>query len=224
MNRTALAKRAIPDYTRGEEIFNMTSHIAGGVFAIAALILCVFISSMHSNSWGVLAGAIYGSTMIILYSISSIYHGLGNKGTSKKVLQVIDHCAIFLLIAGTYTPLLLCGLRPVHPVFGWIMLGMVWASAILGITLNAIDLKRYTVFSMIYYLGSGLFIIFAIEPMLAVVPVNAFVLLFAGGLSYIIGTIMYGLGRKIRYMHSIFHIFVVGGSVLQFFCIFLYLL
>jgi hemolysin III len=178
---------------------------------------------MNSNSWGVLAGAIYGGSMVILYTMSSVYHGLLGKGTSKKVLQVLDHCAIFLLIAGTYTPLLLCGLRPAHPVFGWVMFGIVWASAILGVTLNAIDLKKYTVFSMIYYIGSGWFILLAIGPLLEIMPINAFVLLFGGGIAYTIGAVLYGLGRKYRYMHSVFHIFVVAGSVLQFLCMILYL-
>lgn len=224
MKRTKLIDRIIPDYTRGEEIFNSVSHIVGGVFAVVALVVCIIVAALHNNTWGIVTGAIYGVTMIILYTMSSIYHGLINKGTLKKVFQVIDHCAIFLLIAGTYTPFLLCSLRPAHPVFGWVLFGVVWASAILGVVLNAIDLKKCAVFSMIYYIGSGWLIVAAIKPMLDVLPINAFVFLFGGGLSYTIGSILFGLGRKIRFMHSMFHIFVVAGSILHFFSIVLYVM
>ena len=222
--RTKLADRSTPDYTRGEEIFNMVSHIAGGAFAIAALVLCIYVPVMHQNPWGIASGMIYGGTMVILYTMSSIYHGLVNKGTSKKVFQVIDHCAIFFLIAGTYTPLVLCGLRPTHPVFGWVMFGLVWASAIVGATLNAIDLKKYRVFSMICYLGISWSIIVIIKPLLEVLPINAMIFLFAGGAFYTIGAVLYGLGTKRKFMHSVFHLFVVAGSILHFFCIILYVL
>ena len=224
MKRTKLTDRKTPDYTRGEEIFNMVTHIAGGAFAVVALILSVYVAATHRNAWGIAAGAIYGVTMVILYAISSIYHGLTGKGTSKKVLQVIDHCAIFLLIAGTNTPLTLCGLRSVDPVLAWVAFGGVWAIAILGVTLNAIDLKRYRVFSMICYITLGWWLIAAIKPLLEVVPMDALILLFAGGIAYTLGAILYGLGTKIHYMHAIFHLFVVAGSVLHFLCIILYLL
>lgn len=224
MKRTKLKDRDVPGYTRGEEVFNMVSHIAGGAFAFVALVLCVYVSAIHSNIWGIISSSVYGGTMIILFTMSSIYHGLSGKGTSKKVFQVIDHCAIFFLIAGTYTPLVLCGLRPVYPVLGWVMLFAVWAVAILGVTLNAIDLKKFRVFSMICYIGVGWGIIAAIKPLLEILPVPALVFLFGGGVLYTIGAVLYGLGTKLKYMHSIFHIFVVGGSVLHFFCIILYLL
>jgi hemolysin III len=146
------------------------------------------------------------------------------KGTSKKVFQVIDHCAIFFLIAGTYTPLVLCGLRPTYPVLGWVMFTMVWATAIVGVTLNAIDLRKFRVFSMICYLGVGWGIIAAIKPLLDIFPLAALIFLFGGGISYTIGAILYGLGKKHKYMHSIFHLFVVAGSILHFLCIILYIL
>ena len=224
MKRTKLADRKIPDYTRGEEIFNMVSHTAGGAFAVVALIMSVYVAATHGNAWSIVTGTIYGVTMVILYAISSIYHGLTGKGTSKKVLQVIDHCAIFFLIAGTNTPLALCGLRPVYPVLGWVAFGMVWAIAILGATLNAIDLKKYRVFSMICYITLGWWLVAAIKPLLEVVPVSALVLLFAGGIAYTVGAVLYGVGTRVRYMHAIFHLLVVAGSVLHFLCIILYLL
>lgn len=224
MKRTRLKDRKMPDYTRGEEIFNMTSHIAGFAFALAALVLCVYTSAVKDNTWGIVTSAVYGSTMVILYTMSSIYHGLVGHCTSKKVFQVIDHCSIFLMIAGTYTPLLLCGLRPTHPVFAWILFGIVWLSAAVGVVFNAIDLRKYRVLSMVCYLCSGWLIVVAIQPLLEVMPITGVALLFGGGIAYTIGTILYGLGRKHRYMHSVFHLFVVAGSILHFFCILLYVL
>lgn len=224
MKRTKLSERNIPAYTRGEEIFNMVSHIAGGAFAIVALVVSVSVAALHSNIWSIVSGTVYGVTMVTLYTISSVYHGLVKTGTSKKVMQVIDHCAIFLLIAGTYTPLALCGLRPVYPALGWVIFGIVWAMAILGVTLNAIDLKRFRVFSMICYVGVSWCIIVIIKPLISVLPVSALFFLFGGGVAYTIGAVLYGLGRKIKFMHSIFHIFVVAGSMLHFFLIVLYLL
>jgi hemolysin III len=224
MKRTKLSDRNIPNYTRGEEIFNMVSHIAGGAFAVIALVVCVITAAVHNNTWGIVSGAVYGVAMVTLYTISSVYHGLVKSGTSKKVMQVIDHCAIFLLIAGTYTPLALCGLRPVYPVLGWVIFGIVWAIAILGITLNAIDLRKFRVFSMICYIGVGWCITAVIKPLMDILPADALFLLFGGGIAYTIGAVLYGLGKKIKFMHSIFHIFVVAGSILHFFLIILYIL
>ena len=224
MKRTKLADRSLPDYTTGEEIFNMVSHAAGGLFAVVALVLCVTTAFFHHNAWGVATGAIYGATMVLLYTMSSVYHGVRGKGTAKKVLQIIDHCSIFLLIAGCYTPLTLGLLRPEYPVLAWAMFAAVWASAVIGATLNAIDLKRYAVFSMICYLCSGWCIVVSVKPLLAVMPVSGFVLLIAGGVAYSFGAVLYGLGRTRRYMHSVFHLFVVAGSVLHFLCILLYVM
>lgn len=224
MKRTKLTDRNIPAYTRGEEVFNMVSHIVGGAFALVALVFCIYVSAVHLNKWGIAASVVYGGSMVILYTISSVYHGLAGKGASKKVMQIIDHCAIFVLIAGTYTPLTLCGLRPSYPLLAWILFGAVWGCAILGITLNAIDLKKYRVFSMICYIGVGWGIVAAIKLLVEIFPIAALVLLFGGGVLYTIGAVLYGLGTKIRFMHSIFHIFVVAGSVMHFFFIVLYAL
>ena len=115
MQRTKLKDRILPTYTKGEEIFNMTSHIVGAVLGIVATVLCVIFAAKHANVYGVISGSIYGVTMIVLYTMSSIYHGLSPKLTSKKVFQVLDHCSIFLLIAGSYTPFALCSIRTVEP-------------------------------------------------------------------------------------------------------------
>ena len=136
MTRIKLKDRILPTYTKGEEIFNMTSHIVGAAVGIVALVLCVVFAAIHGNVYGVVSGAIYGVTMIILYTMSSIYHGLSPKRYSKRVFQVLDHCSIFLLIAGSYTPFALCTLREYDTATGWVIFGVIWAVAILGITLN----------------------------------------------------------------------------------------
>ncbi|MGI6202718.1 MAG: PAQR family membrane homeostasis protein TrhA [Eubacteriales bacterium] len=226
MQRTKLADRVLPNYTKGEEIFNMTSHIVGGVFATAALTLCVAFAAAHGNVWGVVSGAIYGVTMILLYTMSSIYHGLSPKwtATAKKVFQVIDHCSIYFLIAGTYTPITLCAVRPINETLGWTIFGVVWAMAALGVTLTAIDLKKYRIFSMVSYLGMGWCIIVAFGPMVDAFGWGPMALLLAGGAAYTVGAVLYGLGKKIRYMHSVFHLFVLAGSILQLLMILMYLM
>ena len=224
MTRTKLKDRILPDYTKGEEIFNMTSHIIGGAFGIVALVLCVVFSAIHHNVYGVVSSTIYGVTMILLYTMSSIYHGLKPKRKAKKVFQVLDHCSIFLLIAGSYTPFCLVTFREYNTTFGWIIFGIIWAMAVLGITLNAIDIKKYRVFSMICYLGMGWCIIFTAKLLPELLGIPGLILLVSGGVAYTIGAILYGLGRKKRYMHSIFHLFILLGSILQFFCILLYVI
>ena len=145
MKRIKLKDRILPTYTKGEEIFNMTSHIVGAVLGVVALVLCVVFAAIRGNVFGVVSGSIYGVTMIILYTMSSIYHGLSPKRYSKKVFQVLDHCSIFLLIAGSYTPFALCTIREADPVSGWVIFGVIWFVAILGIVLNSIDIKKFKV-------------------------------------------------------------------------------
>ena len=146
MQRTKLRDRILPTYTKGEEIFNMTSHIVGAVLGIVATVLCIVFAAINKNVYGIVSGAIYGVTMIILYTMSSIYHGLNPKRYSKKVFQVLDHCSIFLLIAGSYTPFALCTIREYDAFAGWMIFGIIWAMAILGIVLNSIDIKKFKVF------------------------------------------------------------------------------
>lgn len=223
MKRTKLSDRQLPDYTKGEEIFNMVSHIVGGALGLAALVLCVVFSAIHRNPWAVVSSSIYGASMVTLYTISSVYHGL-RPGTGKKVLQVLDHCTIYFLIAGSYTPVLFCAIRPAHPVTAWVLFGVVWGCAALATTLTAIDLKKYATFSMICYIGMGWCIVFAMKTVLEVMGIAGFLFLLLGGIAYTIGAVLYGVGKKRRYMHSVFHLFVVAGSVLQFFSIFFYVI
>ena len=222
MRRTKLADRKLPIYTKGEEIFNMTTHIVGGALGVVALVLCIIFSAIHHNAYGVISSIIYGITMIVLYTMSSIYHGLRPNTTAKKVFQVLDHCSIFLLIAGSYTPFALCTLREYSTVLGWSIFGIIWGLAILGIVLNAIDLKNFKIFSMICYLIMGWCIIVRINVVIERLGWTGFSLLLGGGIVYTIGAIFYGIGKKKKYMHSIFHLFIFAGSLLQFLCIVLY--
>ena len=224
MKRTKLRDRILPKYTKGEEIFNMTSHIVGGALGIVALVLCVVFAAVHGNGYGVVSGTIYGITMVILYTMSSIYHGLNPKRKAKKVFQVLDHCSIYLLIAGSYTPFALCTLREYSTALGWTIFGVIWFVAILGIILNSIDIKKFRVFSMICYLVMGWCIVFKINLLPELLGTAGFVLLLLGGLAYTIGAILYGLGKKHKYMHSVFHLFILLGSLLQFFTILLYVM
>ena len=224
MQRTKLADRILPTYTKGEEIFNMTSHIVGGASGIVATTLCVIMAALNHNVYGIVSGAIYGSTMILLYTISSIYHGLSPKGTSKKVFQILDHCSIYLLIAGSYTPVALCTIRAVSPFYGWLIFGVIWGAAALGITLNSIDLKSTKVFSMICYLLMGWCIIIKFNLLIEGMHKNGIILLVAGGIAYTIGAVLYGIGEKKKYFHSIFHLFIVLATLLQFFAILFYVM
>lgn len=222
IKRTKLKDRVLPTYTKGEEIFNMVSHIIGGALGIVAIVLCSIFGAMHHNPYGVVSGVIYGVSLLILYTMSSIYHGLSKNLFAKRVFQVLDHCTIFIMIAGCYTPLCLCTLREYNPVLGWTLFGIVWGIAAIGIIFNGIDLKRYKIASMICYLAMGWCIIFKINVLPELLGKTGFILLVIGGVIYTIGAILYGLGKKHKWMHSIFHMCILVASILQFFCILLY--
>ncbi len=225
MKRTKLIDRHLPDYTRGEEIFNMVSHIAGGALGIVVCALCIIKAFLNNDAYQVTASFIYGFSMIILYTISSVYHGLTNE-TAKKVMQIIDHCSVFILISGTYTPIALVSLRVYNTALGWVVFGVVWGVSALGITLNTIDLKKYNVFSVICYLAQGWCIVLTGKSAINAIGFVGFMWLLAGGIAYTIGAVLYGIAGKggHRYMHSVFHIFVVLGSFLQFIAILFYVL
>lgn len=223
MTRTRIKDRVLPTYTKGEEIFNMVTHIVGGGIGIATLVLCVIISALKASVSGVICGAIFGASMVTLYTMSSIYHGL-RTNTSKKVFQVIDHCTIYFLIAGTYTPMLVCGLARTSPIAAWITFAIVWGLAALATTLTAIDLRKYKVFSMICYVGMGWAIIFSIKAMYNCLGAAGFWLLLSGGIAYTGGIIFYKLGQNKKYFHAIFHIFTLIGSILHALCVIFYVL
>lgn len=223
LKRTKLADRQLPNYSAGEEIMNTVTHIVGGAMGVAALTMCVMLAAQNRNIYGVIGSSIYGFCMIALYSVSSVYHGL-RPGMGKKVMQVIDHCTIYFLICGTYTVIALSAIRPIYPKLGWLLLGFEWIMAIIATVLTAIDLKQYRVFSMICYIGMGWAIIPFAKVVMQVLTKPGFYLLLAGGIAYTIGAVLYGIGSKKKWMHSVFHIFVDIGSLLQFLCVAMYAL
>lgn len=221
MKRTKLADRVLPNYTKGEEITNMVTHIIGAVFGVVALVLCIVFAAKRGDSYRVVGSVIYGVSLILLYTMSSVYHGL-KPNMGKKVMQVIDHCTIYFLIAGTYTPIVLGPIRNSSVVLGWTIFGIVWGASVLATVFTAIDHNKYRKLSMACYIGIGWVIIFAIKPTIQAITVEGVLLLLAGGIAYTIGAVLYSIGGKknIRYMHSAFHIFVLIGTALQFIAVF----
>ena len=215
MKRTKLSQRLLPRYSKGEEIMNTVTHITGGGLAVVGSIFCILAACRHGGAAAVLGAAVYCMSMICVYTMSSIYHGL-HTGTAKKVMQVIDHCAIYFLIAGSYTPIMLTGFVPVFPQVGWGLLAMEWLLAALAVTLTAIDLHKYKVFSMICYICMGWGIIFFLPQCIQVMTLPGFWWLLAGGIAYTVGAVLFGIGKKLPWMHSVFHIFVILGSALQY--------
>ena len=219
MKRTKLADRSLPVYSLGEEIANTATHLLGGVLGIAALILCVLRAAALRGAPEITGAAIYGSCLVLLYCTSSLYHGL-RPGMAKKVLQVLDHCAIFFLIAGSYSLVCLGVLRRASPMIGWGILGLEWGLCAVATVLTAIDLKRYKAFSMICYIGMGWAIIPLAALLFDIMTPEGFWLLLAGGISYTVGAVLFAIPKK--WLHSVFHVFVVLGSVLQFFAFYFY--
>ena len=219
--RTKLSDRCLPAYSRGEEMMNMITHALGGLLGIAVLAMCVIRAVQNHNIYGIAASAVYGAAMICTFTVSSVYHGL-LPCFGKKVMQVIDHCTIYFLIAGTYTAVVLSAIRPVYPLLGWGLFIFEWVLALIAATLTAIDLKKYEVFSMICYIGMGWAVIPFAKQTRVALTAPGFYLLLAGGIAYTIGAVLYGIGSRKKWMHSVFHIFVDLGALLQFLSIFLH--
>ncbi len=213
----------LPDYTRGEERFHAISHLVGAGFGVAILILCLVRSVLHGDPWAVVGSAVYGASMILLYITSGIYHAL-RRPMAKKVMQVLDHCTIYFLIGGTYTPIVLCSIRRFSAGWGWGLFGLVWGLAVMAVIFTAIDLKKYAKLSMCCYIGMGWSILVALKPAIQAIPLAGLGWILAGGIAYTIGAILYGVGKRHRYMHGVFHVFVLLGSSLQFVGIFQYVI
>lgn len=219
--RIKLQDRQLPNYTLAEELVNAISHGIGVILGFLILILCAKKSQATSLSF--VGCLVYGVSMILLYTISALYHSFV-PGTSKKVFQILDHCTIYILIAGTYTPILLCAFIPAKPILGWGLLAMQWGVSALAITLNAIDLKKYRIFSYTAYIVLGWAIIFVWPIARNLIGDSGLLYLLLGGISYTVGAILYGIGSKLPWFHSVFHILVVVGSYLQFIAIYQYIL
>jgi hemolysin III len=202
---------AQPGYSPGEETANRLTHGLGVVLSVAGLVLMVFYSSRHGDAWQVVSTAIFGATLVLLYSASTLYHSFSGE-RRKVLLQKFDHAAIFLLIAGTYTPFVLVTLR--GP-WGWSLFGIVWALAVAGVTLKFWYAGRFRLASTLLYLGMGWLVMVALKPLMAALPAGGLHLLVAGGLCYTGGAVFY-LWRRMPYSHAIWHLFVLGGSAAHF--------
>lgn len=208
---------AKPRYSFGEEVANSVTHGAGLLLSIAGLVLMTVFAVKYGDAWHVVAVSIFGATLIFLYLASTLYHAVPSIRV-KNVLQILDHSAIFLLIAGTYTPFTLVSLR--GP-WGWSLFGVVWTAAVFGFIMQFTPLRNVKVLSLALYVGMGWVVVFAIRPMLSAVPSTALLLLFLGGLAYTVGIAFY-LWRSLHYSHAVWHVFVLAGSLLHFFAIFFY--
>lgn len=211
---------SIPKYSLSEELLNAISHGLGALFGIVGTVLCIVKAANTGDPWRIVSGSIFGVTVLLLYLMSCLYHAL-KVNMAKRVFRVIDHCTIFLLIAGTYTPFTLVTLRGT---VGWVLFGIVWGMAILGITLNAVNLKKFSKISVACYLVMGWAIIAAFQPLAEALAPQGVSLLIWGGIAYTVGAILYGIGAKVKYFHSVFHFFCLAGTVLHFFAIYLYVL
>lgn len=216
-----MSKVTVPKYTLGEELVNSISHGIGALSGVAALVLTIIMAAKNHNTIGVVSAVIYGISMILMYTISCLYHAFSPRIKAKKVFRVLDHCDIYLYIAGCYTPFCL---SLIGGTTGWVLFSVIWVSAIIGILLNAINLEKYQKISVALYLIMGWMIVASFKSLKMVLPVPGLALLISGGVVYSIGAILYMIGSKKRYFHSVFHFFVLGGSTLQFFSILLYAL
>ncbi|WP_230866661.1 PAQR family membrane homeostasis protein TrhA [Iocasia frigidifontis] len=202
-------------YSKGEEITNAILHGIGLGLAIAALVILIVFANHYGNTWHIIGFTVYGSTLIILYLSSTLYHSFP-AGKLKRIFRIFDHSSIFLLIAGTYTPLTLIALQGT---LGWTFFCIVWSLAILGIIFKIFWINRFKLFSTVLYILMGWLIIIAIKPLLTALNNKSIIFLIIGGGFYTVGTIFYSC-RRIKYNHAIWHLFVLAGSICHFFTIF----
>ena len=208
-----------PKYTLGEEITNSITHGLGVAFGIVILILTIIMSAHNHNAIGVVSSCIYGTSMIIMFLISCLYHAMSPNIGAKKIFRILDHCDIYAFIAGSYTPFCL---SLIGGSTGWMIFGVVWSCALLGVLLNSINLEKFKIISFVLYLVMGWVILFSFKSLNAVLPTKGLFYLLSGGIVYTIGAAIYGIGHKVRYMHSVFHVFVLLGCILQSFSILFY--
>lgn len=197
-----------------EEIFNSITHGIGVLLSIAALVILVVLSVGKGDTWHIVSFSIYGSTMVLLYLASTLYHSFTREKV-KNLFARFDHAAIFLLIAGTYTPFLLTALRGT---FGWVLFGIIWGVAIVGVVIRSIYLTRFRKLMVAMYLMMGWMFVVAVGPMIKNLPLTSLIFLFLGGIFYSVGVVFY-LKRNLKYGHGIWHLFVLAGSIMHFFAV-----
>ena len=216
---TAHMETSLNRYSLGEEIANSITHGIGIVLAIAALGILTAFAGIYGNSWHIVSVSIYGTTMILLYTASTLYHSVQHPRV-KRILRVLDHSAIYLLIAGTYTPFTLVSLR--GP-WGWWLFGIIWGFAVIGVVLQFSLRRRWRAVSLGLYIGMGWAIVVAIKPLIVSVAAGGIVFLILGGLAYTTGTLFYGW-KKLKFHHAVWHLFVLTGTVLHFFAVLFYVI
>ncbi|MBA7549776.1 hypothetical protein ES705_42271 [subsurface metagenome] len=209
---------SVKTQTLGEEIANSITHGIGAGLSIAALVILVVLASKRGDAWRIVSFSIYGTTLFLLYLASTLYHSFVNPKI-KNIFRILDHSAIYLLIAGTYTPVTLTLMRGA---WGWTLFGLAWAIAIGGIITTALLLDKLKALLVLSYVVMGLLVVIAIKPMIQMVPKGMIIWLFIGGACYILGIIFY-LWKRLPYHHPIWHIFVLGGSISHFLGILFYL-
>ena len=212
-------KAAVPVRSRAEEIANSATHGVGGLLGIAGLVLLVVFAALRGTAWHVVSCAIYGATLVLLFSCSSLYH-LVRRQRAKRVLRVLDHSSIFLLIAGTYTPFVLVTLR--GP-WGWTLFGLIWGLCAVGIVCESTFSRRFRLVSVPLYIAMGWLVVIAIRPLLQALPRPGVIWLVAGGLGYTVGVVFYAM-RRVPFAHTIWHLFVLGGGICHWFCVLLYVI
>ncbi len=206
-------------YSLAEEIAHAITHGVGLLLSVAALTILVVFASLHGDAWHIVSVSIYGSTLILLYTASTFYHAL-SAPHAKAVFRILDHAAIYLLIAGTYTPFTLVNLRGG---WGWTLFGLVWGLALFGVLLEAVARQRVRFLSVSLYLGLGWLVAIAVKPLLASVAAGGLALLLLGGLAYTGGVVFYGW-QRLPYHHAIWHVFVMAGSICHFFAVLFYVI
>jgi hemolysin III len=206
-------------YSAGEEVAHVITHGLGAVLSIAGLTVLVARASMYGNVWHITASAIFGASLVMMYAASALFHGI-QYPRAKHILRVIDHSLIYVLIAGTYTPFTLITL---HGPWGWSLFGITWGLALFGIVFKIFATGKFEKLSLAIYLGMGWCAIIAAKPLLATLPAGGLILMLAGGLTYSGGVAFYVMER-LRYHHAIWHVFVLGGSILHYFAIFFYVI
>ncbi len=204
----------LPDYTKNEERLNAFTHLLGALFGVVALILNISVT-YNTDSYRMITGIFYGLMIIVMYAVSTIYHALPT-GDTKRLWRIIDHCTVYLLIIGTYTPIVLVGVRSISAFWGWFIFALELGIGAFAIVLNILDLKRYTGISMVCYIAMGWCILVNLPIGIEALTMRGFYFVLAGGVVYTVGAILYGVGKKYRYFHAIFHIFTVAAAILQY--------
>jgi hemolysin III len=211
--------RTIKQYSSLEEIFNSITHAIGALVSIAGLVLLIVFSSIYGNSSHIISCTIFGFTLVLLYTASTLYHSF-RKPNLKHLFKILDHSCIYILIAGTYTPFMLV---TISGILGWSIFALVWSLTIIGVVLKVFFVHRFKIISTIAYILMGWIVIFAIKPLFQILPGGGLALLICGGLAYTLGTIFYSWD-KLPFNHAIWHLFVLTGSVCHFCAVIFYVI